>query len=124
LYKRLIIGFVLLVFGLSAVSVPPILADQKPNDYKAAQQSYLKTAEKYRNQARDLQDKVKSVPSGAQKYVRQLAGVFNQLADTKVALAKAIGAKDWKYEEKLEKKYYQLKAQEEKLWNAIERAKK
>jgi uncharacterized protein HemX len=119
--RLLAAALIVSVFGLSPIQA---FSDTKPNDYKAAQQNYLKTAEKYRNQARDLQNKVKSVPSGAQKYVRQLAGVFNQLADTKVALAKAIGAKDWKYEEKLEKKYYRLKAQEEKLWSAIDRAKK
>ena len=73
-------------------------------DFQAAQKQYLQTAKEYLAKSRELSGKSDGLNSTQQGYVRQLSKVYSQLADIKVALADAIGAKDWNTEEKLEKR--------------------
>lgn len=111
----------LLVCSL-ALSLPA--ASDSNADFQAAQQQYLQTAKEYLAKSRELAGKSDGLNSTQKGYVRQLSAVYSQLADTKVDLADAIGAKDWDKEEKLEKRYYHLKDTEKSLWNALEASKK
>jgi hypothetical protein len=111
----------LLVCSL-ALSLP---ADAGSNaDFQAAQQRYLQTAKEYLAKSRELAGKTDGLNSTQKDYVRKLSSVYSQLANTKVDLADAIGARDWSKEEKLEKRYYRLKDTEKSLWNALEASKK
>ena len=59
----------------------------------------------------------------AQAIVDELVRVYGDLAEIKVALADAVGRKDWEQEEKLEQRYYRLKEDEQKFWEDLERTK-
>ena len=93
------------------------------SDYGIAQARYLRTAESYRLQAEELSNRTGALRAPQQAIVGELVQVYEQLADTKVALAGAIGARDWPREEALEQSYYRLKDREQQLWAELDRTK-
>lgn len=111
----------LLVCSL-ALSLPAAAGNKA--DFQAAQQQYLQTAKEYLAKSRELAGKSDGLNSTQLGYARQLSSVYSQLADTKVALADAVGARDWNKEEKLEKRYGHLKDTEKSLWHALEASRK
>ena len=111
----LIIGLFLLAPGLAFGGDEP--------SYKEAQARYLQTAEEYRAKADDLNGRKGSLEASQQAIVDELVRVYGDLAEIKVALADAVGRKDWDQEEKLEQRYYRLKEDEQKYRDDLERTK-
>ena len=64
-----------------------------------------------------------SLEASQQAIVDKLVRVCGDLAGLKVALADAVGRKDWDQEEKLEQRYYRLKEGEQRFWDNLERTK-
>jgi hypothetical protein len=90
---------------------------------KDSQARYLQTAKEYRMRADDLSGRKRELEAPQQAIVNDLIQVYGELAETKVALAEAVGSQDWGREEELERKYYRLKDEEQRLWDDLERSK-
>ena len=91
--------------------------------YEESQQRYLQTASEYREKADELSVTKRDFNPEQQVIIGDLVEVYGQLADLKEDLAAAIGARNWDTEERLEKNFYALKTEEEKLWDDLERSK-
>ena len=113
------VAALLTVFVMSVLS-PAFAGDGDTND--GSQARNLETAEKYRGIANALENEVGGFGYRLQWIVTELIDICYDLSDTKVELAKAIGASDRNREEKLELKYISLKAEEARLWNEFERS--
>ena len=98
------------------------LSGEEPS-YKESQARYLQTAKEYRASADDLIGKKGSLGASQHAIVDKLVRVYGDLAGLKVALADAVGRKDWDQEERLEQRYYRLKEDEQRFWDDLERTK-
>ena len=113
----------MLIAALVLLAPGAAISGDEPS-YKESQARYLQTAKEYRAKAGDLNGRKGSLEASQQTIVDKLVRVYGDLAEIKVALADAVGRKDWDQEEKLEQRYYRLKEDEEKLWDDLERTKK
>lgn len=102
---------------------PLVVQAENQPDHMSSVVQYLATADEYRQHAANVQNAMNSLPAHARADAGRLIAVLERLADVKERLADAVTAKDWSTEERLEKTYYRLKAEEQRLWDAVEAAK-
>ena len=114
-----IIPAMLSIFLCLTVLPLPLSAGGK-SDYQASVKRYLQTAEEYRAKSRELAATEENLAPRQKGYVKQLSDTYGQLADIKIALAVAVGNRDWPGEERLETQYYLLKDREKALWDALD----
>ncbi len=117
--KRISVATIAVLFLL----LPLTATGDEVKSYDESQKRYLQTAEEYRGKAEELRGEKEQFDGRQQRIIGQLVDVYTGLAEIKVALADAIGDRNWGREEKLEKKYYALKEREERLWDELEKTK-
>lgn len=115
---RLIARILLLALCLVA---PLSVQAENDGDATAAAQDFLATADEYHQHAANVRAALSSLPARARPDAERLIGVLEQLAQIKEQMADAIVAHGW--DKQLEKRYHQLKDQEQRLWRVVEAAK-
>lgn len=81
----------------------------------------LRNAEEYFWKASTLEGKWQDLEYRQQWVMSELIDICYRLAETKAEMAAAVHSADWNSEEKLEQQYFALKAEEEQLWDELER---
>ncbi|MEG3617833.1 hypothetical protein V5T82_05140 [Magnetovibrio sp. PR-2] len=109
-----------LVLALCLVA-PVSVQAERDGDATAAAQDFLATADEYHQHAANVRAALSSLPPHARADAQRLIGVLQQLAQVKEQMADAIVAHGW--DKQLERRYDQLKEQEQRLWQAVEAAK-
>lgn len=84
----------------------------------------LRDVEAYLWKASALEGKWRDLEYRQQWVMSELIDICYTLAETKAALADAVHTADWNREEKLERQYVALKAEEGQLWDEFERLNK
>ena len=107
--KRLLVLLICLI---------PFSVQAESGDNTAAAQGFLATADEYRQHSANVQNAITSLPVHVRGDAKRLVGLLEQLAQIKERMADAITANAW--DEGLEKRYYRLKDQEQRLWQTVE----
>lgn len=113
-----ILAALLTVLFVSAPSLA--IAEEELDAYGVSEDVYMQTAEEYRGKASILEGEVRKIGYRLQWVVTELIDVYYDLSETRIELASAIGDRD--REEQLVLMFFTLKAEEERLWQEIERS--